>query len=411
MSSVASSPDLAAIRARFPALATGFAYLENAGGSQVPASVIGAIHDYFHDSYAQLGAGYPASDRATQTVADARTWMTEFVGGTGLGHAVLGASTSALMQMLAQEKALALQPGDEVVFAANGHESNMGPWARLDRRGLVPKLWPADPVTGECTLATLDPLLTGRTRVVAVCHVSNLLGGIVDLKPIVERAHAAGAEVVVDGVAYAPHRVIDVKALGVDWYAFSNYKVFGPHMATLFGKNDAIASIDGPNHFFIPRDGGVGKFELGGPSHEGCAGLLGLRRYLNFLLGRDAGTPVDHAAVRAAYAVMQSLETPLVARLVSWLLARPGVRIIGPQHAEASRVATVSFVHASKSSAEVAAAVNREGMGIRHGHMYSYRLCEALGLNVVDGVVRVSLLHYNSPEEVERLLGVLDRVL
>ncbi|MCO5297791.1 MAG: aminotransferase class V-fold PLP-dependent enzyme [Fimbriimonadaceae bacterium] len=398
------------VRARFPGLQTPFAFLENAGGSQLPDSVIAAMDAYFRTSFVQLGAAYPASDRATETVDEAHRFMTEFVGGTGIGHAMLGPSTSALMQMLAQAYADVLAPGDEVVVAANGHESNVGPWVRLERRGLVPRLWGPDATTGESTLEGLDRVLTPKTKIVALCHVSNLLGGILDLAPIVERAHAVGARLVVDGVAYAPHRAVDVRDLGVDWYGFSNYKVFGPHMATLFGTHEVLGEIDGPNHFFVPRDSGVAKFELGGVNHEGCAGLLGLRPYLNFLIGRDAAAAVDHGAVRQAYAVMAGLEGPPTARLVEWLQARRGVRIVGPNHAGPDRVATVSFVHDTQPSSEIAKAVNRQGIGIRHGHMYSHRLCQALGLDLVEGVVRVSMAHYNSVKEVERLLEVLERV-
>lgn len=399
------------VRARFPALQTSFAYLENAGGSQLPDTVVAAMEAYFRNSFVQLGAGYPASDRATQTVDEAHRFMTEFVGGTGVGHAILGPSTSALMQMLAQGYADVLAPGDEIVVAANGHESNIGPWVRLERRGFVPRLWEPDPSTGESTVEGLERVLSPRTRIVALCHVSNLLGGVLDLEPVVQRAHALGARVVVDGVAFAPHRAIDVRASGVDWYGFSNYKVFGPHMATLFGTREALAEIDGPNHFFVPREGGVGKFELGGVNHEGCAGLLGLREYLNFLLGRDATKPVDHEAVRDAFSVMAEFEAPPANRLVRWLNGRPDVRIIGPSDAGADRVATVSFVHATRPSSEIAKAVNARGIGIRHGHMYSMRLCQALGLDPVEGVVRVSLAHYNSTDEVDRLIDVLETVL
>lgn len=403
-------PSVQQVRAWFPALQTSFAYLENAGGSQMPDSVISAMEEYFRASFVQLGAGYPASDRATAIVGEAHRFMTEFVGGTGRGHAILGPSTSVLMQMLAQAYSDVLSPGDEIVVAANGHESNIGPWVRLERRGLVPRLWEPDPATGACTIEGLERVLTEKSKIVAVCHVSNLLGGVLELEPVVARARAVGARVVVDGVAYAPHRAVDVGDLGVDWYGFSNYKVFGPHMATLFGTEEALAEIDGPNHFFVPRDAGVEKFELGGVNHEGCAGLLGLRPYLNFLVGREPEAAVDAHSVREAYAAIAALEEPLTARLLEFLRGCEAVRILGPHHAGRGRVATVSFVHATKPSSEISRTVQAHGIGIRHGHMYSHRLCQALGLDPAEGVVRVSMAHYNSLEEIDRLISVLDRV-
>jgi selenocysteine lyase/cysteine desulfurase len=197
----------------------------------------------------------------------------------------------------------------------------------------------------------------------------------------------------------------------VDWYAYSTYKVYGPHMAALWGRGDAIAELAGPNHFFIPDDEVPYKFEVGGASHEGCAGILGLRDYLMFLANAPASASIDRAVVERAFDTMVACELPLQARFIEYLLSREDVRIIGPKHSDPSRVPTISFVHSSKSSAEITAVVDRSGIGIRHGHMYAYHLCEALGLDPEDGVVRVSLVHYNTMDEVDRLIEVLETAL
>ena len=215
---------------------------------------------------------------------------------------------------------------------------------------------------------------------------------------------------VVDGVAYAPHRAMDVSAWNVDWYAYSTYKVYGPHMAALWGRRDALSELEGPNHFFVRDDELPYKFELGGVSHEAAAGIRGLRDYLAFLIGIEPGG-LDRAAVERAYAVMTACEIPLQARLLAYLRSRRDVRIIGPHDDGPSRVGTISFVHDHKSSAEIADIVNRTGIGIRHGHMYAYHLCEAAGLDPEDGVVRTSLVHYNTPAEIERLIEVFDVAL
>jgi len=398
------------IREQFPALAGDTIFLENAGGSQVPATVADGIRDYMLSSYVQIEAGYPLSRHCTELVDTAHDFVRLLMNGVD-GEVILGPSTSALLQMLAGCYSTVLTPGSEIVVAQNGHEANVGPWKKLERFGFPLRWWEMDPATCTCPLERLEALLNDRTALVAFPHVSNLLGDIVDVRAITELVHAAGARVVVDGVAYAPHRAMDVAAWDVDWYAYSSYKVYGPHMAALWGRRDAIAELAGPNHFFVPDDELPYKFEVGGVSHEGCAGLLGLRDYLAFLADVPMAASLDRAAVERAFATMTACELPLQARLIEYLLSREDVRIIGPNHSDPSRVPTISFVHSSKSSAEITEVVDRSGIGIRHGHMYAYHLCEALGLVPEDGVVRVSLVHYNTMDEVERLIEVLETAM
>jgi cysteine desulfurase family protein (TIGR01976 family) len=399
------------IRAQFPALAGPMVFLENAGGSQVPATVADRMRDYMLSSYVQLGAGYPLSRQATRTVEEAHTFVRLLFGGDQ-GTAILGPSTSALMEMLARCYGEKLRPGQEIVIAESGHEANVGPWARLERLGLGIRWWSVDRETAaSCPLEQLDELLSDRTALVALPHVSNLLGEIVDLEEIVRRCHAVGARVVADGVAYAPHRAMDVARWDVDYYAYSCYKVYGPHMAALWAKSDAIAELRGPNHFFIPEDDLPYKFEIGGVCHEGCAGILGLADYLRVLARVPENAPVDREALERAFDVMTACELPLQRRLIDYLGGREDVRIVGPQHAELSRVGTVSFVHRSLPSHRIVETLDGAGIGARNGHMYAHRLCEALGLDPEDGVVRISLVHYNTPGEIERLIEVLDDAL
>jgi cysteine desulfurase family protein (TIGR01976 family) len=398
------------IRSHFPALAGDTVFLENAGGSQVPQSVVDRMRDYMLGSYVQLGASYPLSVRASATVDEARAFVKLLSGGDN-GEVVLGPSTSALLQMLADCYARVLEPGSEVVVARCGHEANVGPWVRLERVGVKVRWWEVDLRSYDSPIDGLDRVLSDRTALVAFPHVSNLVGGIADVAAITRLAHDAGARVVVDGVAYAPHRAMDVATWGVDWYAFSTYKVYGPHMAALWGRREAMAGLEGPNHFFVAPDDVPYKLELGGVNHEACAGLLGVRDYLAFLAEEVEPDRLDRRGVERAFELMTACELPVQARLIVYLESRPDVRIIGPANAEESRVGTVSFVHRSKRSREITEAVDRSGIAIRNGHMYAYRLCEALGLDPADGVVRVSLVHYNTVEEIDRLIEVLDRAL
>jgi len=403
--------DIQKIRAQFPALASGFAYLENAGGSQVPRVVADAMRDYMLTNYVQLGAGYPQSDVATKNVDDAHAFANTLMGGDGIGQTILGSSTTSLLHTIANAYADVWPAGSRIIAAETGHEANVGPWADLAKKGLDFQIWKVDTKTLQCPLEYLEKLLKEKpTKIVALPHVSNLLGEIVDVQPIIDLAHRHGAKVVLDGVAYAAHRPIDVKAWNVDWYVFSWYKVYGPHMAALFGTHEAFSEIKGPNHFFIPNNIAY-KFELGGVSHEGCAGLNALPKYFNVLNGKAADASWNRQTIVDAFNAMAELELPVQKRLIDFLNSKPSVRVIGPSHAERSRVPTLSFLHDRLTPPEIVAHVNKKNMGIRYGNAYAYRLCQALGIDTDDGVVRASMVHYNTAEEMDRLCAALDEIL
>ena len=406
--------DIARIRNHFPGLAGGTTLLENAGGSQVPESVANAIRDHLLHDYCQLGAGYPASDRATETVDLAHQFMDRYVNGEGIGHVVLGSSCTTLMHVLAGSVGRTLRPGDEIVVCEQGHEANIGCWLDLERLGATIRWWKVDPSSGSLDPEDLRKVLSDRTRIVAFPHASNLLGEIVDVPEVTRMVHDAGGRVVVDGVAFAPHRAIDVRRWNVDFYAWSTYKVYGPHMGALFGRSEAFAELQGPNHFFIADDDVPYKYELGGASHEGCAGLCALAGYLGELCGQTGTTAADCGTdtVQRAFDLMTALEAPVQARLMERLGRHSGVRVVGPISAEVQRrVATVSFLHARRNPIEIVAAAHAAGIGIRNGHMYAHRLTTAMGIDPDPGVVRISAVHYNTVQEIDLLMDALDPLL
>jgi cysteine desulfurase family protein (TIGR01976 family) len=404
--------DRDSVRAWFPSLESSQIFLDNAGGSQVPAVVADRIRDYMLSTYVQVGADYEASKRATETVEEARSLVSLLVNAGDAGKVAFGPSTSALFAMLADCYGRAPDPRrDEIIVCEAGHEANVGPWVRLRDRGYAVKMWRFDPETFSCPMSELKELLSERTRILAVPHVSNLLGSIDDIEEMARLAHKVGARIVVDGVAYAPHRAVDVAKWKVDWYVYSTYKVYGPHMAALYGTDDAFHELVGPNHFFIDPKEVPYKFELGGVLHEGCAGITALKDYLLFLAGCTSGEPFDRDVIERAYNTMAELELPLQKKLIDYLLAKKKIRLIGPSSIDSSRVPTISFVHESKSSKEIVLAANERGLGIRYGHFYAHRLAAAMGLEPEDGVVRASLVHYNSEEEVDRLIECLDQLL
>ncbi|MDZ4829008.1 MAG: aminotransferase class V-fold PLP-dependent enzyme [Phycisphaerae bacterium] len=401
-------PSLDEIRSRFPALRTPWTLLENAGGSQVPIDVADAIRDYMLGSYVQLGAGYPMSNVATETVDAAHAFANVLMNGTRTGTAILGPSSTQLCYLIAGCYASRWKSGDEIVLAETGHEANIGPWLRLEQAGAKIRWWKVDRDAMDCTLDGLDEVLSERTRIVAFPHVSNLLGAIIDVAEVTRRAHRAGARVFVDGVAYAPHRAIDVERWDVDWYVYSTYKVYGPHMGALYARADALGELEGPNHVFIPRDRVPYKFELGGACHEGCAAIVALGRYLNFLADRDESKPCDRATVERVFARMTELELPLQRRLIEGLGSNTHLRLVGSDASAANeRVPTVSVLDTRRKPSEVVSAAHAAMVAIRYGHMYAFRLCEALGIDTTEGVVRVSAVHYNTPEEIERAIAAL----
>jgi cysteine desulfurase family protein (TIGR01976 family) len=406
------------LRSQFPALRGGFIYLENAGGSQMAGPAIRAMSRFFEDSFVQTGAGYPAADRADRVVQLARQTAQVLMNGDGAGWTAFGSSTTQLLHALSDGLAHLIRSGDEVVVSAANHEANIAPWIRLEAHGAKVLWWLPNPASGESDLAGLSRLLGPRTRLVALTHASNLLGHCEPVKAAAALAHDAGALVVVDGVAHASHQAVDVQAIDADFYAFSFYKVYGPHMAALFGTREAWSEVRGRNHFFFDSQDWPRKFELGCLPYESLAAVVGLGEYLKLAAGRPMPEemphpadcePVDRAAVEAAFGEFQRLELGFMRPFLDWLRARTDVRILGRSHPGPDRHATVSFTHQHIPSDEAARRVNECGIGVRSGHMYSMRLCEAMNVDPEPGVIRVSAVHTSAPEEAVRVCEALER--
>lgn len=403
------------VRRQFPALAGDWTFFDNAGGAQILASIVRRIDDYLFNTNVQHGASYAVSRAAGERVAEATAWMAEFVNAALPSEIVMGSSTTLLLRILSLCLAETWLPGDEVVVTDCDHEANIGPWMDLERRGIVVKTWRLDPESWDLRLADLERLLGPRTRLVAMTHASNILGRVNPIAEAARLVHAHGALLCVDGVAYAPHRAIDVQGLGVDFYALSFYKVFGPHYAMLYGKHAHLRRLPGINHFFIGPEAVPYKFQPGNVNFELCAGMLGLRDYVDAFAaahGGPVGGPSRRACVESCYAAIAAHEAALAARLLEFLGSKPGVRIIGAADPDpARRLPTISFVAGNRPSDAIVTAVDPHRIGIRYGDFYARRLIDALGLAPQNGVVRVSMVHYNTLEEVERLIAVLDPLL
>lgn len=404
--------DLVFVRNRFPALAGEWIFLDNAGGSQVLETVADRVRDYLLSTSVQLGATYEVSRRAADRVAEGARAGAALVNGEP-GEIVLGSSTTQLLQNLARAFAKELRPGDEVVVTNSDHEANVTPWVRLEERGVTVRFWRCRPDTLRLDPDDLEPLLNDRTRLVCVPHVSNILGTINPVAEIARRVHARGARICVDGVAFAPHRRVDVRAWDVDFYVFSLYKVFGPHMALLWGKREHLVELANVNHVHIARDAVPYKLQPGSISYELAAGIPAIVDYLRELGERTAPAAESPGEpLASAFDAIAAHEERLAAILLAFLATKPGVRILGdPSPDRERRIATISFAVEGRNASEIPAALDPHKVGIRYGDFHSRRLIQDLGLAERQGVVRVSMAHYNTIEEMQRVVGLLDAIL
>ncbi len=400
------SLDLGEVRAQFPALAGDTVFFDNAGGSQVPARVAQRVADYLLQTNVQLGASYARSVQSGERVAEANRSLARLVNASDPKEIVVGASTTQLLFNLAQSIGRTLRPGDRIVVTNADHAANIGPWRSLERAGIHVDVWKIDRSSLRLELDALGKLMGARTRLVCFTHVSNVLGTIHPAAAIARYVHERGAQVCIDGVAFAPHRRVDVQAIGADYYAISLYKVFGPHVAMLYARGDLLAKLPSINHDCVGEGDIPYKLQPGNLNFELAWGAAGAVEYLE-ALGSGGADPIGNAFEQIAVH-----EESLAARLLGYLDARRDTKILGEISADrARRVATISFVVAKRDSSSIPPFGDARGIGFRFGDFYSRDLIDALRLRGVNGVVRVSMAHYNTLEEVDRLIAVLDETL
>jgi cysteine desulfurase family protein (TIGR01976 family) len=401
-------------RSQFPGLENKWVLLDNAGGSQTLWPVAQRIGEYYRHSNVQPGGSYEVSRLAGERVDSAVEAMARWVNAAEPAEIVLGPSTSMNMRVLSLCLVEGWRAGDEVIHTNLDHEANVGPWADLEARGITVKTWRLNPDSWSLEIDDLKALLTDRTRLVACAHASNVVATIHPIKDMARVVHDAGAMICVDGVAYAPHARVDVRDLDVDFYGFSFYKVYGPHCALLYGKREHLERIPGINHYFL-RDQIPHKFQPGSVNYELTYSLHGLWDYLRgFALAHQRFDLADDrdAQLSFFFDTVAPHEEELAAPLVEFLNSKPDVRIVGLPTADRSkRMPTIAFVHEHKRSDEITRSVDEYKVGIRHGDFYAARLIDSLGLREKNGVVRASFVHYNTPDEAQRLIEALDAAL
>jgi cysteine desulfurase family protein (TIGR01976 family) len=381
--------DVAAVRARFSALARSTAFLDGPGGTQTPDSVIEAVAAYLREANANLGGPFETSRRSDAVVADAHEAAARFLGASP-EEVGFGQNMTTLNFALSRSLARDLQAGDEIVVTRLDHDANVAPWLELaDDLDLVVRF--ADLRIENCTLDEFDLIeqLSGRTRVVAFPWASNAVGTITDVRRIAELAHRFGALAWIDAVHYAPHGPIDVEAVGADVLICSPYKFFGPHLGLFYGRREVVERW---RPYKVRPSAGepvARRFETGTLAHEALAGFTAAVEYLESL-GWDA---------------IRAHERELGQRFLDGLPER--YRLYGIPTME-SRTPTFALTHPTRSPEELAVGLAERDIAAWPGNYYAVEVMERLGLP--DGTLRIGLVHYNTFEEVDRALGVLEEL-
>ena len=407
--------DLDFVRAQFPSFShpeTGqWAHLENAGGSYCPRQVVDLIADLFAHGKCQPEWGFGPSVVATEAMARSRSVMAELFG-AGEDEIHFGPSTSQNTYVLAKAMRPMWNDGDEVIVTNQDHEANGGAWRRLVETGIVVKEWRVDPGTGLLDPADLDALITERTRLLAVTHASNIAATINPVRELADRLHAVGGHIVVDGVSYAPHGLPDVQALDCDVYLYSTYKTYGPHIGLMYTRRSLLEQLHNESHYF--KDGHPEAYLTpAGPDHAAIGAVAGVVDYYDALIAHHGIDGPDRRSRTATlFDAFGAHEEATIAPLVDLLLANDAVRLVGAATADHSmRAPTISFHVPGRTSASIYDALIAAHVSCGHGNFYAHRLMEAMGLDIDDGVVRLSAVHYNTADDVARACSVLEATL
>ncbi len=405
--------DVAWVRAQFPSLQLRVngqpaVFLDGPAGTQVPQQVTRAIQDYLLHKNANTCGAFATSRQSDQAIAAARVAMADFFN-CDAREVVFGQNMTTITFALSRATGRDLQPGDEIVVTTLDHDANVAPWRALEEKGVI--IRQVDIREADCTL-DLDDLkkkITAKTKLVAVGYASNAVGTINPVAEITKMAHAAGALVFIDAVHYAPHGSIDVKALDCDFLICSPYKFFGPHMGTLYGKREHLEGLRPykvrPAYDHIPD-----RWETGTQLHELIAGIHAAVDYIASLgMQVDPAATTRRAALLAAYRTTVAYERTLLTKLIAGLLELPNLKFFGISDSErfTERCSTVSVRIGDHNPTEIATFLGDRGIFTWDGNFYAQNLTERLGVEEKGGLLRIGLVHYNTVDEVDRLLAAL----
>tara|TARA_A100001011_G_scaffold5746_1_gene6619 strand:+ start:804 stop:2051 length:1248 start_codon:yes stop_codon:yes gene_type:complete len=407
--------DLDYVRSQFPAfkdpLSKNWSFFENAGGSYVPQNVIDKLTEFMTSTKVQPYADYAMSKIAGENMDRATELFSKMINAKN-NEILIGGSTSINLYVLSNALKNQLNPGDEVIVTNQDHEANISPWRKLESTGAKIIEWKFNINDHELKISDLEKLITTKTRILAVTHCSNIVGSINNLKKISEIAHKNNIIVIGDGVSYAPHGFPNVKELGVDFYTFSLYKTYGPHLALLYGKEEILKNLPNQNHEFLE---GQYPYTInpGGPNHEELVSLIGIYEYFDNLYNHHfENKDINILEKITKINNLISLHEEEIANpILNYIDERKDLILIGKNKiANKNRAPTISFTSKHISSKELSNFLVNNKIATRNDNFYAWRCLKALNIDPEDGVVRISLTHYNTFQEVKLFLKVLDKI-
>ena len=407
------------LREQFPALqqrmpdGRPYIYFDGPGGTQVPQRVIEAMTDYLVKMNANKHGLFLTSQKSDAALEAAAEAMADFLNATSPQEIAFGNNMTSLTFHLSRSFAATLQAGDEIIVTRLDHDANISPWLALEEKGAVIRWWDMNPENCTLEAAALEKLLTRRTKLVAVGYASNAVGTINDVKHFASLAHAAGAMIFVDAVHYAPHGPIDVQDIDCDFLACSVYKFFGPHVGVLYGKYPVLEKL--PSYKVRPQESAPPhKFETGTLNHEGIAGTTAAIDYLaeigkSVVADQFAQFSGRRRELKRAMHAIQQYELQLSRYLARELTKIAGLKIYGITATKdfGHRTPTFAIRLPHMTPAEVARRLGAQGIFVWDGNFYALEVTTRLGVEASGGLVRIGLAHYNTMEEIDRLLDAL----
>ena len=407
--------DVNFVRSKFPAfndpLCKDWAFAENAGGSYVPDTVIKRLTHFMQSTKVQPYAEFEMSKLAGENMDKATDYFAEIINAKN-NEIIIGDSTSNNLYVLSNALKDFIEPGDEVIVTNQDHEANITPWRRLKESGAIIKEWSFNNKNGELEIEDLKKIISKKTKIVAVTHCSNIIGSVNNLKLISEIVHENNAILIGDGVSFAPHGFPDVKDLDVDFYTFSLYKTYGPHVALLYGKEEILKKLPNQNHEFL---NGMYPYTInpGGANHESLASLIGIYEYFMSLYSHHFNE--DKISVRNKISKINELiseyEEGIANPILEFIDEKKDFKLIGKNKiSNKNRAPTISFFSEKMSSKEISSYLVKNKIATRNDNFYAWRCLKNLGIDTVDGVVRISLTHYNTKNEVNKIIETLDKI-
>ena len=407
--------DIDYVRSQFPSfndpLSKDWSFFENAGGSYVPKNVIDKLTEFMTATKVQPYADYPMSKIAGENMDRATELFAKMINAKK-NEILIGGSTSINLYVLSNALKKYIDNGDEIIVTNQDHEANISPWRRLEEHGAKIIEWQFNNENHELEISQLKQIINSKTKILAVTHCSNIVGSINNLKEISKIAHENNVIVIGDGVSYAPHGFPDVKELDVDFYTFSLYKTYGPHLALLYGKEEILKDLPNQNHEFL---NGQYPYTInpGGPNHEELVSLIGIYEYFNELYNHHFEN--KEISVREKINKINNLianhEEEIANPILNYIYNKNNLNLIGKNKiSNKDRAPTISFYSKLKSSKEISELLVKNKIATRNDNFYAWRCLRSLGIDTNDGVVRLSMTHYNNNEDINLLLKALEKI-